>query len=89
MRRYDPPWDAGVLDWKLIYQSRVWVEKTLSQSREPLSLLEEEKATQLDRPAWKVSGRSFLSVIRDMLFENGIPFRCARANYKIGEMNCT
>ena len=60
---------------------------SLSRSREPLALLEEEKATQLNRTAWKVSGRAFLSVIRDMLFENGMHFRWTRANYKIPGMN--
>lgn len=62
---------------------------SLSRSREPLALVEEEKETQLGRPAWKVSGRAFLSVIRDMLFENGIHFRWAQANYKICGTNCT
>jgi hypothetical protein len=72
LRRYDPPWDKGGLDWKFIYQSRLWAEKALSRARQPLVLLEEPKSTGPDRPAWKVSGRAFLSVIRDMLFENGI-----------------
>ena len=89
LRRYDPPWDAGAggLDWKFIYQTRVWAEGALSGARPPLALLDEVKTVGLEAPAWKVSGRAFMSVLRDMLFENGIQFSDDRANLKIQGMN--
>lgn len=89
LRRYDPPWDAaaGGLDWKFIYQTRVWAEGGLSCARQPLALLDEVKPTGLDAPAWKVSGRAFMNVLRDMLFENGIQFSDDHANLKTRGMN--
>ena len=59
------------MDWKLIYQSRNWVEKVL-RMKDPVAELDDIAAyCNDDQPAWMVTGQKFLEVIRDMILENG------------------
>jgi len=59
------------MDWKYIYQSRIWTEMILHRD-DIAAFLQEKLAEDEDRPAWKISGQILLATIRDMIVENGI-----------------
>lgn len=71
LRRYDPVRETDGMDWKYIYQSRIWAEMIL-QRDDITAFLQEKLAEDEDRPAWKISGQILLATIRDMIVENGI-----------------
>ena len=74
-QRYDRFLESDKADWKYIYQSRNWAEKKLR--REDYELLSKDigvahRPSLIDsQPIWKVSGDEFLSIVRDMVIENG------------------
>jgi hypothetical protein len=71
LRKYDPVDVSRKLDWKLLYQSRNWAEKVLSMEN-PVGALEEiATKCEMERPAWMVTGKEFLEVLRDITLENG------------------
>jgi hypothetical protein len=58
------------MDWRLIYQTRNWVEKILADERLMMGV-DDNTANDSSRPPWKVSGKTFLKVLLDMILENG------------------
>jgi hypothetical protein len=60
------------MDWKLIYQTRVWAEKILGHGHSMMVGGDSDTANDSSRPPWKVSGETFLKVLLDMILENGI-----------------
>ena len=71
LRKYDPVHVSGKFDWKLLYQSRNWVEKVLLMEDPARALEDIATRCEMERPAWMVTGTDFLEVLRDMILENG------------------
>src|SRR5438876_11981093 len=71
LRKYDPVRESRKMDWKLLYQSRNWVERVLL-TEDPIGELDRiANMCEMERLAWRVTGKDFLEVLRDMILENG------------------
>lgn len=71
LRKYDPVRVSGKLNWKLLYQSRNWVEKVLLMEDPARALEDIATRCEMKRPTWMVTGINFLEVLRDIILENG------------------
>jgi len=72
LNRYDAPREWEGMDWKLIYQSRLWTEKLLrGHDFDVAWAIFGSKEPDVNWPAWKVLGKNLFGVLRDMTIENG------------------